>query len=274
MLNNMEDMLEKKFDRLKEILLQMESVAVAFSGGVDSSFLLAAAAGVKDIDVIALTARSPFVPEPEIKKSKKTAAVIGIKHKIIRYNPLSDPLLKKNPPERCYICKKSLFVKFLNLAHEYGFRHLADGTNLDDLKAYRPGLKALQELGVRSPLAEAEFTKKEIRHFSREINLATWDEPSYSCLATGIPCGEELTESKLKTIELAEGFIRSLGFRQVRVRYHYPLARIEVDPQDIPRIIEPGLRKKAVERLKSLDFKYITIDMEGYRPGSMDGRKT
>jgi len=209
----------------------------------------------------------------EIKKAREIAAGLNIKHKILKADLLENPSLKANPPERCYICKKDLFAKFLNLAKDHGFRYLADGTNYDDLEAYRPGLRALKELDVRSPLAEAGLTKDDIRSYSKIMGLPAWDAPPLACLATRIPCNEEITTAKLKMIDSAEEFIRGLGFRQVRVRYHHPIARIELDPADICRLIEPSMRKKAVRRLKAIGFGHIAIDMEGYRTGSMDEQK-
>ncbi len=267
------DIPKKKIDRLKAILQKMESLAIAFSGGADSTFLLAVASELPDIDIMAITASSPMIPSWEIIEAKKMAARLKVKHKIIKTDPLENPLLKKNPPERCYICKKDLFAKFLNLVKEQGLRYLADGTNHDDLKAYRPGLRALKELGVRSPLAEAGLIKEDIRKYSKIMGLPTWDTPALACLATRIPYNEEITMEKLKMIDRAEEFIRSLGFRQVRVRCHYSMARIELDPVDIPRLLEQSMREKTVSRLKTIGFNHITIDLEGYRSGSMDEQK-
>ena len=269
----LKDRLEEKINKLKVILGDLGSVVVAFSGGVDSTFLLAVASVVLGKNVLAITASSPMIPTWEIKEAKKNARKLKIKHKLIKTSPLENPSLKHNPADRCYICKKGLFVKFLNLADKYNYSYLIDGTNFDDLKGYRPGLKALKELGIRSPLAEAELTKDDIRKYSKIMGLPTWDSPALACLATRIPHGEEITEPRLKQIDQAEEFIRSLGFKQVRVRYHFPIARIEIDPADISRIIGPSIRKVVVEKLKGIGFGYIVIDMEGYRSGSMDGRK-
>jgi len=263
--------LEEKINKLKTILGDLGSVVVAYSGGVDSTFLLAMAKEVLGKNILAITAASPMIPTFEIKEAKIIAGKLKVGHKILKTSPLEDPALKYNPRDRCYICKKSLFVKFLNLAEKYGYSYLVDGTNFDDLNSSRPGLKALAELGVKSPLAEAELTKKDIRKYSRIMELPTWDSPALACLATRIPHGEEITEPKLAQIDQAEDFIRSLGFRQIRVRYHFPIARIEVDPEAISNIIEPPVRKKVVERLKAIGFGHIVIDMEGYRPGTMDG---
>ena len=218
---------DEKINKLKTILRDLKSVVVAFSGGVDSTFLLAVAAEVLGKNVLAITAASVMIPTWEIKEAKKIARKLKVRHMLIKTDPLKNPSLKHNPVDRCYICKKDLFVKFLNLADKYGYSYLIDGTNFDDLQGFRPGLKALKELGVRSPLAEAELTKEEIRKHSKIIGLPTWDSPALACLATRIPHGEEITEPKLKQIDQAEEFIRSLGFKQVRVRYHFPIARIE-----------------------------------------------
>ncbi len=269
----LKDRLEEKINKLKEILWDLRSVVVAFSGGVDSTFLLAVTSEVLGKNVLAITAASPMIPTWEIKEAKKIARRLKIKHKLIKTSPLEDPSLKHNPKDRCYICKKGLFVKFLDLADKYGYQYLVDGTNFDDLKGYRPGLKALKELGVRSPLAEAGLTKDDIRKYSKKIGLPTWDSPALACLATRIPHGEEITELKLKQIDQAEEFIRSLGFKQVRVRYHFPIARIEIYPEDISRIIGSPTRNVVVERLKAIGFGHIVIDMEGYRSGSMDELK-
>lgn len=266
-------MAAEKIDLLKNRLMKMGSLMVAYSGGVDSTFLLAVAASIPGIDIMAVTASNAMIPQWEIKEAKKIARKLKVRHKIIKTDPLSDPALKNNPSDRCYICKKSIFIKFLNLAQEMGYRYVADGTNHDDQSVYRPGLKALKELGVRSPLAEAELTKDEIRKYSKEIGLPTWDMPALACLATRIPYGEYITEAKLKMIEQSEEFIRSMGFKQLRVRYHYPIARIELDKEEIPRILECGISERIVERLKALGFDHVVVDLEGYRSGSMDGRK-
>jgi uncharacterized protein len=264
-------MLEEKIESLKQKLIGMRSFVVAYSGGVDSTFLLAVASSLTEPGVMAVTASNTMIPGREIEEAKKMAKTLKVRHKIIKTDPLSNPALKNNPQDRCYICKKSIFIKFLNLAQEQGFRYVADGTNYNDLKAYRPGLKALKELGVKSPLAEAELTKAEIRKYSRDMGLPTWDSPALACLATRIPYDEEITEAKLKMIDQSEEFIRSLGFRQLRVRYNYPTARIELEQEEIPAMLEPDIRSKVIKRLKAIGFDRVVIDLEGYISGSMDG---
>ena len=264
---------DEKIEDLKQRLRELNSVLIAYSGGVDSTFLVAVAAGIPEIDIMAVTASNAMIPDWEVKEARKIAKRYKVRHKIIRSDPLANPSLKKNPKERCYICKKSIFIKFLSLAQESGFRYVADGTNYDDLNAYRPGLKALKELGIKSPLADARLTKADIRKYSRDMGLPTWDAPALACLATRIPYDEELTEAKLKMIDESESYLRSLGFHQFRVRYHYPIARIELDPEEIPHMLEADIKSKVAQRLKAIGFDHITVDLEGYRSGSMDGRK-
>jgi len=264
---------EEKIEDLKNSLRKLGSVLIAYSGGVDSTFLMAVAAGIPEIDVMAVTASNAMIPDWEIKEARRLAKKLKVKHKIIKTDPLSNPALKVNPKNRCYICKKAIFIKFLNLAQEAGYSYVADGTNSDDLGVYRPGLKALKELGIKSPLADTRLTKDEIRSYSKEMGLPTWDAPALACLATRIPYDEELTETKLKMIDGSEGYLRRLGFRQLRVRYHYPIARIELGPEEIPLILEPDIKEKVVKRLKAIGFDHVVIDLEGYRSGSMDGRK-
>jgi uncharacterized protein len=263
--------LEGRIEDLKSNLKKLGSVLIAYSGGVDSTFLMAVAAGIPDVDVMAVTASNPMIPDWEIKEAKRMAKRLKVRHKILKTDPLGNPALKSNPKDRCYICKKSIFIKFLNLAQEIGYSYVADGTNYDDLGIYRPGLKALEELGIKSPLADARLTKDNIRKSSKEMGLSTWDAPALACLATRIPYDEELTEAKLKMIDESESFLRSLGFKQIRVRYHYPIARIELGSEEIPKILESGTKERVVKRLKALGFDHIVVDLEGYRSGSMDG---
>ena len=261
---------DKKFFKLKEIIKEMDSIVIAFSGGVDSSFLLAAAAQSLGKKVIAVTAKSPTYPGRELREAKAIAKGLNCRHIIIDTGELEIKEFMNNQKNRCYFCKKELFLKLIAVKNEYKFNFVADGTNYDDLDKYRPGLKALKELGIRSPLAEARLTKEEIRQYSRQLNLPTWNKQDLSCLASRLPYGEKISKSVLKKIEKAEDFLYSLGFRQVRVRYHYPIARIEIEKDEIPVMLRPKIIEKIIKRLKKLEFEYITLDLEGYRTGSMD----
>lgn len=261
---------EKKFLKLKKIIKEMDSVVIAFSGGTDSSFLLAVAARSPGMKVIAATAKSPAYPERELKEAKATANKLGCSHMIISTNELEIKEYANNNKNRCYLCKKELFLKLISLKNKYKFNFVADGTNYDDLNKYRPGLQALKELGIRSPLAEAGLTKEEIRQYSRLLNLPTWNKQELSCLASRLPYGEKITKPVLKKIEKAEDFLYSLGFKQIRIRHHGPIARIELGKGEIPKILQYNNIEKIIRRLKKIGFEYITLDLEGYRTGSMD----
>ena len=261
------DKLEAKLGQLKDILAGMGGVLVAYSGGADSTFLLKVALDVLSENVLAVTAKAPIFPASELATAEEMAHRLGARHLFVEIGLLEDPRFASNPPDRCYICKRALFSRLKELAEGRGFE-MADGSNSDDLGEHRPGLRALQELGVRSPLAEAGLTKDEIRALSKEIGLPTWDKPSQTCLATRFPYGECLTLEKLRRVEEAEGFLRSLGLRQLRVRSHGSLVRIEVSREDMARLLE--LAASVVARLKESGYTYVTLDLEGYRSGSMD----
>lgn len=264
--NNLKD----KLDNLRNILSAMGSILLAYSGGVDSTFLLKVAREELGDKVMAVTIRSEIHPSSEINIAKKMAQQFKVKHLINDIEILSKKEFISNPKERCYICKKELFSRISELAKELNLNFVVDGSNYDDLSDYRPGMKAIRELNIRSPLQEALLTKDDIRFLSKEMNLPTWDKPSNSCLATRIPYGDEITLEKLKRIEEAEDFIHNLGIEQVRVRDHNNLARIEVREEGMRFLMKKGWREEIIIKLKQLGFIYITLDLQGYRTGSMN----
>ncbi len=259
---------EKKLDELKNILKKLDSVLVAFSGGVDSSFLLKTAKDVLGKKAVAVTLTSEIHPAFELKDAKKLTRKLGIKHIILQVNALSNPKFVKNPRNKCYICKKDLFSKLKKIAKEKGINCIIEGSNYSDLGDFRPGMKALRKLCIKSPLLQAKLTKEDIRKLSKEKKLFTWNKPSCACLATRIPYGEKITSEKLNRIEKAEDFLISLGVEQVRVRDIEDTARIEVLKKDMPLVLKN--RTKIVEKLTKLGYHYITLDLQGYRTGSMN----
>jgi len=260
-----------KFSRLKEILARMQSVAVAFSGGVDSTFLLSIAQSVLEDKVLAVTADSEISARHEMEDARKLAAEFGVRHLIIQSDELKSPEFVKNPVDRCYICKKGRFSAIFSLAQEHGLTWVAEGSNIDDRSDYRPGMKAVLELRVRSPLLEAGLSKAEIRRLSQCLGLSTWDKPPYACLATRIPYGTPITAEKLRQVDAAEEFIRSRSItRQVRVRHYGDTARIEVAEEDIANLLESETRRHVVSFIKNLGFRFVTLDLEGYRTGSLN----
>lgn len=257
-----------KYEVLLERLREKENICIAFSGGVDSTFLLKAAKIALGENVLAITVTSSMCPERELNEAKKFCDTLGVKHILIEADEYSIPEFIENGKERCYFCKRGIFTKVKAIAKENGFNFVADGSNKDDDNDYRPGMRALRELGVISPLKEAGLTKNEIREISKELNIETWDKPSMACLASRIPYGKEITREKLKKVELAEEFLLSKGFKQFRVRYYDELAKIEVLKEEISKII--SISQEIIPKFKEIGFTYVTIDLEGFRTGSMN----
>ena len=260
----------EKYEILKNYITSLGSAAVAFSGGVDSTLLLKVAHDVLGDNAVAVTASSSSFPERELNESKNFCAENNIKQIIIHSDELNIPGFKDNPKNRCYLCKKELFTQILDAAHENNIAYVIEGSNLDDMGDYRPGLQAIAELGIKSPLRSAGLSKAEVRQLSWELGLPTWDKPSYACLASRFVYGETITEQKLNMVGQAEELLINLGFRQMRVRIHGNIARIEINPEDFSRIIQEDTRTKIYDTLKNLGFSYVTLDLKGYRTGSMN----
>lgn len=260
----------QKYESLKEYIKSMGTVAVAFSSGVDSTFLLYAAKEALGDKVIAITASPQSFPKREYDESKEYCRSLGVKQYIAEIDELEIEGYSKNPPNRCYICKKRLFEEMISVANDQGISEIIEGSNLDDDGDYRPGLMAIKELDIKSPLRHVGFTKAEIRELSKHFDLPTWDKPSFACLASRFPYGEEITKEKYIMVDRAEQFLFDLGFKQFRVRIHDKMARIELLPEDFDRFMEEKTRTSVYEEFKNIGFTYTSLDILGYRTGSMN----
>jgi uncharacterized protein len=259
-----------KHEKLKRILKEMGRVVVAFSGGADSTFLLRTAKDVLEENVLAVIASSETYPEREQQEAIEIVEGMNVRYKVIQTHELENPDFKNNPPERCYFCKTELFGRLKQIAADEGIPFVCDGSNFEDTHDFRPGLKAAEELGVRSPLKEARLIKDEIRLLSKMLDLPTWDKPSMACLSSRFPYNAPIEKESLRQIDQAEEYLRSMGFSQLRVRHHGETARIEVSPEAFIKILDTETREKIVQKLKKIGYLYVTLDLAGYRTGSMN----
>lgn len=260
--------LRAKYDRLLQILKECERVVVAFSGGVDSTFLARAAKDALGDRALLVTADSETYPASELAEARRLAEHLGLRHVVVETRELDNPEYARNAPNRCFFCKEELFTKLSPIAEREGMARLVYGANMDDLGDHRPGMEAAKRMGVRAPLIEAGFWKAEIRELSRELGLPTWEKPSFACLSSRFQYGDPITPEKLRQVEAAEALLRSLGFRQFRVRHHDRLARLEIAQEEIGRLWEDGVGDAVASRLRELGYLHVTVDLQGFRSGS------